>query len=603
MDSPSVSALAIQTMTTMKKYPELLSGEPLSLFPHLYHTLTTSPLDLSLFSLQCTNHSGDYKSLSSPPSPALSEASYLSHSIASDAINVSPYDISEWEKATYYHGISLDHPELLYRSDLLQKPFLIPKGRHRRLHAKTVYGVFNTPLNAVWDIVAPQIRDLLTKRKIRYSAIQTARFVTHGEDGKDTLGPIVIWIATHPTTTTAENAYDASPDILALLKDNGVEGAVVEWYEGAVVKLSGPPLLRVTGNTNPTHHVRRFLTAVLGMPITTAERAADDAQGSVALFFHENKDKDGNPSAKVFGVSNCHVLRKDTTVAYEFKGPGPPRKYVRVAGLRRFQLGLDEITALIRDHVTDADLFAREIGELEAKLESKVPEQAAEDKAEVEANRNKLARVKKDIKELEAFRKEIQDQWSDITSRNIGHVHWAPEISVDVQGCKYTKDIGVKFTPRQLTNMFYPGSGGRTVFKFPTNRQLRINGWVTRELLASPDCFDMNGEPCLIVMKDGNATGLTVGRYAGLEAYLCDQLGVESIELAIYNYNKSSGPFSSEGDSGSLIFDGMGQMVGILHSGMEKGTNSHVTYATPAWWAIDQLKLRYPYADFNRIDF
>ena len=95
-------------------------------------------------------------------------------------------------------------------------------------------------------------------------------------------------------------------------------------------------------------------------------------------------------------------------------------------------------------------------------------------------------------------------------------------------------------------------------------------------------------------MKDGNTTDLTVGRYAGLEAYLCDELGVQSIKLAIYNYNKQSGPFSAKGDSGSLIFDGEGRMVGILHSGMPKGASSHVTYATPAWWAIEQLKLQYP---------
>ena len=80
--------------------------------------------------------------------------------------------------------------------------------------------------------------------------------------------------------------------------------------------------------------------------------------------------------------------------------------------------------------------------------------------------------------------------------------------------------------------MFYPRSGGRTAFKWPTNRQLRITGCVTRELLAVPDCFDSNGAPCLIVMKVGNTTDLTVGHYAGLEAYLCDDRGVESIELA-----------------------------------------------------------------------
>lgn len=144
-----------------------------------------------------------------------------------------------------------------------------------------------------------------------------------------------------------------------------------------------------------------------------------------------------------------------------------------------------------------------------------------------------------------------------------------------------------KFTPWQLTKMFYPQSGGRTTFKFPVNRQLRIKGCVTREFLAVPDCFDGNSEPCLIVMKDGNTTDLTVGRYAGLEAYLCNDLGVESIELAIYNYNWCFGPFSASGDSGSLIFDGEGHMVGILHSGMLKGGSSYIFYATPAWWVIE----------------
>jgi len=137
------------------------------------------------------------------------------------------------------------------------------------------------------------------------------------------------------------------------------------------------------------------------------------------------------------------------------------------------------------------------------------------------------------------------------------------------------------------------------VFKSPINRQFRINGWVPRELLINPNSFDSHGEPCLIVMKYGNTTDLTVGRYAGPEAYLRDEFGQESTELAIYNYDRESGPFAAKGDSGSLIFDGMGRMVGILHSGMPRGLTSHVTFATPAWWAVEKLKDRYPHADFN----
>jgi hypothetical protein len=150
--------------------------------------------------------------------------------------------------------------------------------------------------------------------------------------------------------------------------------------------------------------------------------------------------------------------------------------------------------------------------------------------------------------------------------------------------------------------MMYPRSDGRTTFKYPENRQLRIKGIVPRELLANPDLFDTKGQPCLIVLKDGCATDLTIGRYAGLESFLGNEDGVESIELAIYNYHKGSGPFSAKGDSGSLIFDSLGRMVGLLHSGRSKGgvTSALVTYATPAWWLNGRIKARYPHADFFR---
>ena len=150
--------------------------------------------------------------------------------------------------------------------------------------------------------------------------------------------------------------------------------------------------------------------------------------------------------------------------------------------------------------------------------------------------------------------------------------------------------------------MMYPQSGGRTTFKYPENRQLRINGIVTRELLANPDLYDSEGQPCLIVLKDGCTTDLTVGRYAGLESFVCDEAGVESIELAIYNYDKKAGAFSAKGDSGSLIFDSLGRKVGLLHSEKWKGglASAYVTYATPAWWLIGRIKAKYPHADFNR---
>ncbi|KAI5992793.1 hypothetical protein EDD15DRAFT_977080 [Pisolithus albus] len=168
-----------------------------------------------------TDLNDHYKPLSSPVSPTTA---------------VAPYDLSDWERTTYYHGISRDPPKLIYRSDLLDNPFPKPVGSHHHLPTKSIHGVFGTPLNPVWHTVGPQICGVLKARNIRFSSIDTARFVTHGEDNKDSLGPIVIWISA-PPNTAAKDAHDASQDILAILESNGVKGAVVEWCEGVVVRL------------------------------------------------------------------------------------------------------------------------------------------------------------------------------------------------------------------------------------------------------------------------------------------------------------------------------------------------------------------------------
>ena len=102
--------------------------------------------------------------------------------------------------------------------------------------------------------------------------------------------------------------------------------------------------------------------------------------------------------------------------------------------------------------------------------------------------------------------------------------------------------------------MFYPRSGRATTFKFPEERKPRIEGCATDEDLANPAEFDSEGKRCLIVGKDGNTTDLTVGRYAGLVSFTLNQVGIEFVELGIYNSGfRIAEVFSAKGDSGSLV--------------------------------------------------
>lgn len=152
--------------------------------------------------------------------------------------------------------------------------------------------------------------------------------------------------------------------------------------------------------------------------------------------------------------------------------------------------------------------------------------------------------------------------------------------------------------------MFYPLSGGP--IKFPEERKLRIEGCATKEDLAHPAEFDSEGQRCLMVGKNGNTTDLTIGRYAGLVSFAQNEVGIESVELGIYNSgHKTDEVFSAKGDSGSLVWhmtNGKARIVGQLHSGCNKGpsTSNHVTYCTPGWYLLGQIKKRFKYADFYR---
>ena len=152
-----------------------------SQFLSAFIPLTTLCLGLTLFMLECQSLWAQQEALKTPTSPTLSDASTLfsQRSIALDATVVAPHLISDFERVHYWNGISMDPPELLYRSDLESNPFPVsPSGTTRWSEhpVKTAEGVFETPLNAVWHIVAPMMVALFKKRDIKYSALKTARF-------------------------------------------------------------------------------------------------------------------------------------------------------------------------------------------------------------------------------------------------------------------------------------------------------------------------------------------------------------------------------------------------------------------------------------------
>lgn len=90
---------------------------------------------------------------------------------------------------------------------------------------------------------------------------------------------------------------------------------------------------------------------------------------------------------------------------------------------------------------------------------------------------------------------------------------------------------------------------------------------------------DSDSEPCLLVVKSGNAISTTIGRANGVFSivrhYALDMfIHQTSMQWAIINYDSKSEVFSEPSDSGSIIADIRGRIGGMLTGGSGKTTTA-----------------------------
>ncbi|KAI0032653.1 hypothetical protein K488DRAFT_49424 [Vararia minispora EC-137] len=515
----------------------------------------------------------------------------------------------------YYAGISPTPPRLVYRTGSDARPFIMPKGLEAYRRLKETRGVFNHPLNLVWATKAgPKVRDLLTAERVAWTSIDGIRFLTHEDDGTTTLGPVVVWVGVCPGSLTGDDAFIAAGKILDVLSGFDVHDVEVEFRESLYHRSVGPALLKSVSNVNHIVDVCDPLTTALGLPIATAERP--DAQGTVAVYFAE-----GGESTKTLALTCHHVALKvdaDHNEDYTLQGGGAPRKSVHLLGTRAFNRLLESIRLRIGRHGIMVEILERDIKRSKDKLEGDEEldeDDVAEAKKELTKAQGQLAEANEAIEALEKFYATVKKDWGSAKNRIIGHIRRSPPVAFNVQPGGFTSDWAVieldgsrfknykgsfigletKIGRDDFTLKMYPRDDGRPSFKYPAGRLLPIRGMISEELMRAPDMLDHDNEPCLIVIKSGNATGVTIGRATGIESFVRDlDTGETSMEWAVYNYDNKSGVFSAPGDSGSLVVDGLGRMGGMLNGGSGKTESSDITYVTPMFQLWKWVKAEFP---------
>ena len=142
----------------------------------------------------------------------------------------------------------------------------------------------------------------------------------------------------------------------------------------------------------------------------------------------------------------------------------------------------------------------------------------------------------------------------------------------------------------------FPNVDDREGYEYPRDGKLPIRGVVPLDEIFHPKHLDANDDPAMVVVKNGTTTGTTAGWVSGLKSlvryYKHTNVQFTSRELTIVPYDNTPGrgPFSGEGDSGSIIVERGGRVVALLTAGGGIIDGSTDSTALPSLRHIVSLK-------------
>ena len=150
----------------------------------------------------------------------------------------------------------------------------------------------------------------------------------------------------------------------------------------------------------------------------------------------------------------------------------------------------------------------------------------------------------------------------------------------------------------EYTKVMFPHPEDRADYEYPEDGLLQAFGVIQPDEIRNPKQLDANGEECFLVVKHGLTTGTTSGRVTGMESFTrnFDEYSIKgtSMEIAVLPYGNAKGPFSAPGDSGSIVLDRKGRILGMVNWGTGITDKNDITYLTPYSYIDKDIKKYFP---------
>lgn len=524
--------------------------------------------------------------------------------------SIIPSPLSQEETLHFHIGLP-SGPPLIARTGV---PWKQPWGPEAYSHKRKLQVVGKHPIAVpgLWrGQVGPKILDILNEFRVKWHTIDVARIAYEDdeayedvEDG-DSHAPPVVWIAVEPGSLSGNEGNTVACQCQEVLNSFGLNDVEVcirgsKYYQEAVSHLEASGFF-----FDPIADLCKHSTSAVGFPISTNNHPT--AEGSLGLFFINGSD-----TSTVYFLTARHVVIPQTTCndnkLYNCKNLSHPCHNVTIFSENHLKA--------IRIHIGEVGMLIEHDQHRINRLEGREDEAAVKEREEAQTH---ISIIHGDLENLEKFYDYRFKFWHSAHSRTIGAVTLSPPITFSISNGHYTEDwaigqvdinkidvdtfcpntldLGFEFTFHELNSLMNPNSENPPSFEYPDGCLLPIRGTVSDAEIRNPCDKDENGDPCITVLKRGKKTGLTVGRVNNVDSfvriYWNDGTVDTSMELPVFGYDsrtKQTKPFSEPGDSGSVVVDGKGRVIGMIIGGVGFTTTSDVTYVTPAEFLFDKIR-------------
>jgi hypothetical protein len=155
--------------------------------------------------------------------------------------------------------------------------------------------------------------------------------------------------------------------------------------------------------------------------------------------------------------------------------------------------------------------------------------------------------------------------------------------------------------PTDFRNGLFPEPSDPANYSYPVDGLLQVKGVVPESELRNPQNIDVHGTKSLLCLKNGRSANTTFGRVNGFESLVrtYDRNGVchDSLEVLVLGFDPKTHKhteFSEPGDSGAVVVDRDGRIIGILTGGSGPTDRMDKSYIIPYYWLEPLIKKKFP---------